>query len=170
MNKNESEFSGVINKDKDLEEKKEFIEKTQPENEINDSTKNEVDDSSAEKEKIEVDISGEVEEDLKLLFKYINKKKFTDSVKNLTPATVGEASTVKLKPIIDKFRKKLKEGGSADPDAIIQEIINEAIAILGEGGFKRHKFLEKITDPAKIDPSSQIAKFNIFIAKSLEKK
>jgi len=127
---------------------------------------NRVKEEAETNEKVEVDISGEVSKDLGDLFKVI-KKKFNNPDDNWTPARLEANSTEKLGPIINEFRNKLKEGGSANPDDIIQEIINEAISHAQKGGSK-HDFMDIITNPAKVT-NQKVVKFNRFIANSLEK-
>lgn len=120
-----------------------------------------------EEKKIEIDVSSEVGGSLEEFFSTI-KKKFNGSAEKLTPTKLENESTEILAPIIRDFRSRLEAGGAANPDSIIQGLIDQVIDTAKKSGSKED-FVAKVTDPANIDPSSKIAEFNKFIAKSLEK-
>jgi len=138
------------------------IEKSELHNEADDEKK----EIQPEDEKIEVDIREEVKGDLLDFYKFIRKNEYIFNPNKCTVAKIESESTQKLAPIIREFRHKLKEGGSAKPDVIIQEIIDIALDHL-KIKKSRWEFLDQITDPSKIT-SPQIIKFNKFIAQSLE--
>lgn len=100
-------------------------------------------------------------------FYSVIKNKFSDQDAGWTPSKLATASTEKLGPIIQDLRGVLKNGGSAEPDVLIQVLINEAQDYASKGKGK-HEFIEKITRQENIVPGSELYKFLSFAAKGLE--
>ncbi len=147
------------------------IDMSNNDSENKDSTRKEVytevtQDVGVEDVESAINVKSELGKNLEDFYTVI-KKKFSGQDIVLTPNLLAIKSTEKLAPIIEELRDVLKNGGSAEPDVLIQALIDEVQDNVSKGK-SEIDFLDQVTNQEKIVAGSVLHKFLKYAAKGLE--